>query len=457
MGYFIMSTQKTYHIVTYGCQMNIHESEKIAGVAEKLGFIHTKTVEEADLVVFNTCCIRENAEHRAAGNIGALKQIKRKNKDMIIAVCGCLTQQEGMAENFAKKFPFVDIFFGTHNVEEFETLLLNRLKGKKRQISLWEKEKAVNETLPKKRTSYPNAWVNVMYGCNNFCTYCIVPYVRGRERSRKMQDVVNEVRGLVLEGYKEITLLGQNVNSYGKDLNDGSNFASLIRALKDVDGDFWIRFMTSHPKDLSEDLVLAMKENPHVCHSLHLPVQAGSNAVLRAMNRKYTAEDYLNEIKMLKTHIPDCSVTSDLMVGFPGETEEDFLDTMKLVEAVRYLNAFTFVYSRRKGTVADKMENQVSEDVKKDRIMRLIALQNEITREISATYQDKETVVLCEDYDEKKSLYLGRNQYGLMAYFPWNSEQILPIGKFLKVKITEVGGISLYGEVLEETKWLSHQ
>jgi len=451
-----MATQKTYHIVTYGCQMNIHESEKLAGIAEKLGFIHTETVENADLVVFNTCCIRENAEHRAAGNIGALKQIKRKNKNMIIAVCGCLTQQKGTAEDFAKKFPFVDIFFGTHNVEEFETLLLNRLNGKKRQISLWEKEGNVNETLPKKRTSYPNAWVNVMYGCNNFCTYCIVPYVRGRERSRKMQDVVNEVRGLVLEGYKEITLLGQNVNSYGKDLGDDTNFASLIRALGEIKGDYWIRFMTSHPKDLSEDLVIAMKENPHVCHSLHLPVQAGSNAVLHAMNRKYTAEDYLNKIQMLRKHIPDCSVTSDLMVGFPGETEEDFVDTMKLVSSVRYLNAFTFVYSRRKGTVADKMDCQVPEETKKDRIMRLISLQNDITREISAEYQGKETVILCEDYDEKKQLYLGRNQYGLMVYFAWRQESI-PVGKFLRVKITEVGGISLYGEVLEETQWLSHQ
>ncbi len=451
-----MFTQKTYHVITYGCQMNIHESEKLAGVAEKLGFIHTENPEKADLVIFNTCCIRENAEHRAAGNIGALKQIKRQNKNMIIAVCGCLTQQSGMAENFAKKFPFVDIFFGTHNVEEFETLLRNRLQRKKRQISLWEKEGPVNETLPKKRTSYPNAWVNVMYGCNNFCTYCIVPYVRGRERSRKIEDVVSEVKSLVLDGYREITLLGQNVNSYGKDLNDGSNFAKLIRELGKIEGNYWLRFMTSHPKDLSEDLVLAMKENPHVCHSLHLPVQAGSDKVLKEMNRKYTANAYLDKVQMLKKYIPDCTLTSDLMVGFPGETEDDFISTMDLVKTVRYLNAFTFVYSRRKGTVADKMENQIPEDVKKDRIMRLIALQNEITREISAGYENQETVILCEDFDDKKGLFLGRNQYGLMVYFPWESKDS-PVGKFLKVTITKVGGISLYGEVLEETVWAFRQ
>lgn len=443
-----------YHIVTYGCQMNTHESEKIAGVLEDFHYVSTDVIEEADVVVFNTCCIRENAEQRAEGNIGKMKPLKKINKDIIVAVCGCMTQQDGAAKRLSQKFPFIDIIFGTHNLDKFAEFLAARLAGKKRIIAVDEKEGAVTEGLSFSRTSYPNAWVNIMYGCNNFCTYCIVPYVRGRERSRKMENVLSEIRSLVQEGYREITLLGQNVNSYGKDLNDGSSFAALIREMGKIEGNYWVRFMTSHPKDLSEEVVLAIRDNPHMCKSIHLPVQAGSDEVLRRMNRKYTSADYLKRVEMIRSYLPDCTITSDLMVGFPGETDEDFEDTMKLVRKVRYSNAFTFVYSRRKGTVADKMEDQVPESVKRERIMRLIDLQNGITREISKSYENKECTILCEDYDDKKDLYLGRNEYGHMVYFTAKENMI---GKFLKVKIHEVGGISLFGDLVEETVWLSRQ
>ncbi len=434
---------KKYFITTYGCQMNVHESEKIAGALTSLGYIEASDETEADVIVFNTCCIRENAEDKAEGNIGAFKKLKAERKDdLIIAVGGCMTQQRGYAELLKKKFPFIDIIFGTFNLEDFKELFLKRIRTKKRVLSVLENEQEVKEGAIKTRTSYPNAWVNVIYGCNNFCSYCIVPYVRGRERSRKPEDIIDECRELIREGYKEITLLGQNINSYGKDLGN-VDFAYLIREISKLDGEFRLSFMTNHPKDLSEDLIIALSESKKVSKKIHLPIQSGSNRILKLMNRKYTREDYLNNVYKLRKYIPDISITSDIMVGFPTETEEDFLDTLDLVEKVRFASAFTFIYSKRKGTVAESMEGQVDEKVSKDRIMRLINLQNEISREFSASAVSTEVEILCEDYDEKKKAYLGRDTYGRMAYFKGDKEDI---GKFIKLSIEKAEGISLLGK-----------
>ena len=435
---------KKYFITTYGCQMNIHESEKIAGILAELGYTSADREENADIIVFNTCCIRENAEDRAEGNIGALKKLKKLKKELIVAVGGCMTQQKDYALKLKEKFPFLDIIFGTHNLEDFKSLLTKRLTRNKKIIEILDKEGEVKEGTPKTRTSFPNAWVNIMYGCNNFCTYCIVPYVRGRERSRKLEDIVCECRELVQSGYKEITLLGQNVNSYGKDL-DGVNFAMLIREISKIDGKFRLRFMTNHPKDFTEDLIKAISSSDKVCKSVHLPVQAGSTRILKLMNRRYTKEDYLEKIEMLKKYIPDVAITTDIMVGFPTETEQDFLDTVDLVERVQFAGAFTFVYSKRNGTPASIMDGQIGEDVSKDRIMRLIELQNSINRKNSQSYKDKIVEILCEGFDSKKNCYFGRDVYGRMAYF--KSEKDL-FGEFVNVMITKTGGISLVGELV---------
>ena len=437
--------EKHYHIITYGCQMNVHESEKIAGTLKKMGYEPVADSEDADIVVFNTCCIRENAENHAYGNIGALKKLKKSKKDLLIAVGGCMTQQPGKAEELKKKFPFVDIVFGTHNLDELQKLVELKLKRKKSVVDVWEKEGEISEKDEPFRTSYPNAWVNIMYGCNNFCTYCIVPYVRGRERSRRPEHIVAEVRSLLDEGYKEITLLGQNVNSYGNDADGAFNFPDLLREICQDKRKFRLRFMTSNPKDFTEDLVAAIAENPQICRLVHLPVQAGSDRILQKMNRKYTSGEYLDKVKMLRKRIPDCQITTDIMVGFPTETEEDFQKTLDLVDAADFSTAFTFVYSRRSGTVAAEMEGQIPEDVQKDRIMRLVSLVNSKTREKSKEYLGKIVEILCEDYDGKKGVYLGRDEYGRMGYFP-SSENV--VGKFVNVKITEASGVSLTCEIV---------
>ena len=434
---------KKYLIYTYGCQMNLHESEKLAGILEKLGYTATQNEADANVILFNTCCIRENAEERADGNIGALKQLKKKNKDLIIGVCGCMTQQVGYAQKLHERFPFIDIIFGTHNLEDFEQLFKQKLSQRKAVISVWEKEGAIKEGTPKCRTSFPNAWVNITYGCNNFCTYCIVPYVRGRERSRKLEDILAECKSLVQQGYKEITLLGQNVNSYGNDL-EGVDFATLIDEVSKIEGDFRLKFMTNHPKDLTEKLVLSIKNSNKTVKSIHLPVQAGSNRILKLMNRKYTREDYLEKVKILRKHIPDIAITTDIMIGFPTETHEDFLDTLNLVKEVRFAGSFTFIYSQRNGTPAAKMEGQIDEQTSKERIMQLIDTQNAINREHSSEYLNKTVTILCEGYDEKKDLFLGRDTYGRMVYFNGTPEHI---GKFVNVKITKTGGISLIGQL----------
>ncbi len=433
-----------YCIVTYGCQMNLHESEKLAGIMESLGYKKTEDENVADVVIFNTCCIRENAEQKAEGNIGALKQLKRKNKNMIIAVGGCMTQQKGKAESLLKEFPFIDIIFGTHNLEQFKKLFIEKQNLKKSLIDVWKNEGEVMEGVEKSRTSFPNAWVNISYGCNNFCSYCIVPYVRGRERSRKLEDIVKECKDLIGEGYKEITLLGQNVNSYGHDL-ENTDFPSLIREISKIEGKFRLRFMSNHPKDLTEEMVKAIAESNKTCKSIHLPVQSGSTKILKLMNRKYTREDYLDKIKLLRSYIPDICITTDIMVGFPTETEEDFNDTLNLAKEVRFSGAFTFIYSKRQGTPAANMDFQIDEETSKRRIMKLIDLQNSFNREDSKSYLGKTIEILCEGFDDKKNKFLGRDTYGRMAYFDGDNL----IGRFVNVKITETGGISLLGEVEE--------
>ena len=435
---------KRYHVVTYGCQMNLHESEKLAGILVDLGYSFVEDINLADIIVFNTCCIRENAEDRAEGNIGALKGLKKKNK--IIAVGGCMTQQKGKAELLKKKFPFIDIIFGTHNLEDFKSLIEKKLAQKKSVISVWDKEGKVVEGTSKCRTSFPNAWVNITYGCNNFCTYCIVPYVRGRERSRREEDIINECKTLIKEGYKEITLLGQNVNSYGKDLGD-TDFSTLLTKICQIDGDFRLRFMTNHPKDFTEKLIKTIANEPKICHHVHLPVQAGSNRILNLMNRRYTREDYFEKVELLRKYIPDIAITTDVMVGFPTETEEDFLDTVDLMKKVEFSGAFTFIYSRRSGTPAAEMDGQIDEEMGKKRVALLIDLQNANNRAQSKNYLGKTVQILCEGFDDKKNKYFGRDTHSRMAYFDSNINEI---GNFVNVKITSAGGISLMAEKVND-------
>ena len=426
--------------------MNVHESEKIAGILREKGYsTSTESEEEADIIVFNTCCIRENAENHAFGNIGNLKKLKKRKKELIVAVGGCMAQEEGKAQLLKEKFPFIDIIFGTHNVAELGALIDALREKRKKQVSVLPERKETEDRITPVRTSYPNAWVNITYGCNNFCTYCIVPYVRGRERSRRAEVILEEVESLVREGYKEITLLGQNVNSYNSDGQGGMSFPELLDRCARIEGKFRLRFMTSHPKDFTKELALVMQKHDKICNLLHLPVQAGSDRILALMNRRYTREKYLGEIRMLRELIPNCAVTTDLIVGFPTETEEDFLQTLSLVKEADFSSAFTFVYSPRTGTKAAQMEGRIPEEVSKDRIMRLVEAVNENTRLKSLEYVGKVTEILCEDYDEKKGLYLGRNESGRMGYFASGKNVI---GEFVNLRVEKANGISLFGTLV---------
>ena len=429
-----------YHIVTYGCQMNLHESEKIAGILRASGYDEEAPLEEADIIVFNTCCIRENAENHAFGNIGALKKLKKSRRGLIVAVGGCMAQEAGKARLLKEKFPFVDIIFGTHNLSELPDLLA-RKKNERRVVSLYDARRGAEDGIQAYRTGYPNAWVNITYGCNNFCSYCIVPYVRGREVSRRADDILREVSALAAQGYHEITLLGQNVNSY----RDGEvDFPALLDRVASVEGNFRLRFMTSHPKDFSERLVEVVQKHPNICNLVHLPAQSGSDRILSLMNRRYTREQYLQKVAMLRTAIPDAEITTDLIVGFPTETEEEFLQTLSLVREADFSSAFMFVYSPRTGTKAAEMQGRIPEEVAKDRLTRLIACVNENTRKKSERYVGRTAEVLCEDYDAKKGLYFGREPLGRMGYF---RSETNCVGQFVRLKVTDARGISLYGEL----------
>lgn len=444
-----------YKIVTYGCQMNVHESEKLAGMLEGMGAVPAAEGESADVIVFNTCCIRDNAERRALGNIGVVKAEKKKNPALVIAVCGCMTQQDGMADTIKQRYPYVDIVLGTRNIsrlpEEIDKVLRTRAAAKKSSkryrafdTSCVPDYLAADESTPVTRTSFPNAWVNIIYGCNNFCTYCIVPYVRGRELSRPMSSVLDEVRRTVDAGYGEITLLGQNVNSYGHDLTGGESFAGLLRAIDRIEGKFRVRFMTSHPKDLTAEVVEAMASSDKICSNIHLPVQSGSDKVLKDMNRRYTREKYFSLVSMLREAMPDIGITTDVMVGFPTESEEDFLDTMDLVRRVRFSNAFTFIYSPRGGTPAAAMP-QIPYEVKRRRIGELIALQNSVTKELSEDYIGKTYEVLAEDVSEKhENMLCGRTESGRLVTFAGDAGLV---GSFVDVRITEARSASLFGHI----------
>lgn len=447
MNSIIDFKNKKYCVVTYGCQMNLHESEKISGLLSGMGMSAVNEPENADVVVFNTCCIRDTAERRSLGNIGKMKELKKKNKNLLIVVTGCMTQQNGFAENMKERYQYVDVILGTHNISDLENQIRIRLEKKKRVAAVLDTDGYIDdETTPVTRTSFPNAWVNINYGCNNFCTYCIVPYVRGRERSRDVKSIISECEKLINDGYKEITLLGQNVNSYGNDVPDENvNFANLLREVAKIDGKFRIRFMTSHPKDLTEDVVKAIRDNDKICNNIHLPIQAGSNSVLKNMNRRYTREHYLGLIDMIRRYLPDCGITTDIMVGFPYETEEDFLDTMDIVEKVRFSTAFTFIYSVRKGTKAAEMP-QIPYEIKQNRIKRLIARQNEITEEISKDYVGNVYEILVEGMQEKKNGYVvGRTESGRLVSAKGDESMI---GEFKNVKITAVKNAQLLGEIL---------
>ena len=368
-----------YFIVTYGCQMNVHESEKIAAILEGLGYEACEKREDADIIVFNTCAIREGAEDRVFGNVGNLKKQKKRNKNLIIAVCGCMTQKETTAQKLMQTFPFVDIVIGTFNLPKLGYFIEAVKKGRQLEIL---NEGDIDEVLPYKRTSGENAWVNIMQGCNNFCTYCIVPYVRGREKSRKEENILKEIKEIIKEKkYKKITLLGQNVNSYGQDLNDGSSFSKLLKDICALDGDFKLSFMTSHPKDLTDDVIDVIASEEKIEKYIHLPAQSGNDRILKIMNRKYTREKYLSIIKKIREKIPNCRITSDFIVGFPTETEEEFEDTFSLVKEVRFDSIFAFMYSPREGTVASKMEDQIPEKVKHQRVNKLLKLEKQIQLE----------------------------------------------------------------------------
>ncbi|MEG1581922.1 MAG: tRNA (N6-isopentenyl adenosine(37)-C2)-methylthiotransferase MiaB [Clostridia bacterium] len=438
-----------YFIATYGCQMNVHESEKIAGVLEELGYCACTRAIDADIVVFNTCAIRESAETKILGNIGALKPIKAIKKDLIIVLCGCMTQQEGMSASIHKKFPFVDIIIGTHNLASLKDFIIQRQNEKKFITeTLNSCDIAGRDNMKVTRTSGYNAWVNIMYGCNNFCSYCIVPYVRGREVSRPIDDIINEIKDLLKQGYCQITLLGQNVNSYGNDLGGLVNFAMLLRKIDEISGKFRIRFMTSHPKDLSSEVIDVIASSSKICHYIHLPVQSGSNKILELMNRKYTREKYLKTITEIKSKIPDVQFSSDIIVGFPTETEEDFNDTLRLIEEVKYEQLFVFMYSKRKGTIAEKMDGQVELAEKKRRISVLLEKQNQIATGISESYIGTILEVLVDDVSPKNDkILLGSTFAGKTISF-YGDKRL--VGKFIYVKIIKAKHTTLFGEIVEE-------
>lgn len=439
-----MKKTKTYHITTFGCQMNEHDSETIAGMLSERGFQESLTRDDADVVIFNTCSVRENADKRFFGTLGQLKKIKKNNPEFTVCVCGCMMQQQHVIDSIKSKYPWVDVIFGTHNIHQFPELLESVMAEKEKIVNVWEDGGEIVEGLPAKRLYKHKAFVNIMYGCNNFCTYCIVPYTRGRERSRKPEEILREVRELVADGVCEVTLLGQNVNSYHGDEN--TDFADLIYMLNEVEGLERIRFMTSHPKDLSDKLIQAYVDCEKLCNYIHLPVQCGSSRVLERMNRRYTREDYLELIRKLRTAVPDITISTDIIVGFPGETEEDFQETLNLVEAVEYDSAFTFLYSIRKGTPAENYPDQIPEDVKHERFNRLVDLVNTISAKKNAAYEGRFEKVLVEGSSKNNdATYTGRTDGFKLINFEGTEEMV---GKIVDVQVTEGKTFSLEGKVV---------
>ena len=441
----ILSRGLTFYIESYGCQMNDHDAEKLAGMLQSCGYQKATEKFEADLILFNTCCVREHAELRVFGNIGALKKLKDEKPQLMIGVCGCMMQQEDVAQKLFKRFPFVDLVFGTHELYRFPVLLEAALNGE-RTISVTQIDGEIAEGLPVERSGRFQTNVTIMYGCDNFCSYCIVPYVRGRERSRASADIIGEIESLAQAGFKEITLLGQNVNSYRGDGGETS-FAKLLRMANEVKGVERLRFMTSHPKDLSMELIHAIAECSKVCSHIHLPVQSGSDRILKRMNRGYTREKYLGLVNMLRENIKGIELTTDIIVGFPGETEEDFSDTLSLVQEANFSAAYTFMYSPRNGTSAARMEEQLDKAVKKERLARLNELQAELLKKSNEKFLGMEGTVLVEGCDTRAvPMAYGKLENFKMVYFP-GDETLL--GQLKRVRITKTQSNSLFGEALE--------
>lgn len=434
---------KTFHITTFGCQMNEHDSEVMAGMLLEKGFESVKERRDADVAIINTCSVRENADKRFFGTLGQLKRRKKENPDFIVCVCGCMMQQQHVIDTIKTKYPWVDIIFGTHNIHQFPDLVDHALSEKKKQIEVWPDGGEIVEGLPSKRLFESKALVNIMYGCNNFCTYCIVPYTRGRERSRDPEEIIREVRTLVSDGVKEIMLLGQNVNSYHGD--GETDFADLIYKLNEIEGLERIRFMTSHPKDLSDKLIQAFVDCDRLCKNIHLPVQSGSSRILKRMNRKYTKEQYLELAAKLKEAVPGITMSTDIIVGFPGESEEDFEETLDLVRTVRYDSAFTFLYSIRKGTPAENYDDQIPEEIKHERFNRLVELINSISAEKNAAYAGRIERVLVEGASKTNSKTLsGRTDGFKLVNFEGTKDMV---GKLIDVEITEGKTFSLDGRL----------
>ena len=430
-------------VQTFGCQMNARDSEKLLGILQEIGYEPSES-EEADIVVYNTCTVRENANLRVYGRLGQLRGLKRKNPHMIIALCGCMMQEKEVVEKIQKSYSFVDAVFGTYNIFKLAELLYNRWESGKMVIDIWDSQKQVVEELPTVRKFPFKSGVNIMYGCNNFCTYCIVPYVRGREKSREPRDIIREIERLADDGVKEIMLLGQNVNSYGKTLDNPVSFAQLLKEIEKIDGIERIRYMTPHPKDFCEELLDVMSQSSKICNNIHFPLQSGSTRLLKAMNRQYTKEQYLNWVDKIREKLPDVSLTTDIIVGFPGETEEDFEDTLDVVRKAQFDSAYTFIYSKRTGTPAASMENQIPEDVVKERFNRLLETVGEVSHSISARYENTDTQVLVESLDDHEpGLVTGRMTNNMLVHFPGTADMI---GKLVDVRLTECKGFYYMGK-----------
>lgn len=436
----------SYYITTFGCQMNVHDAEVLAGILDAMGYHAASSPEEADLILMNTCCVRENAENRTFGHLGNLKGLKEARPGRIIGVCGCMTQESGNVERIKASYPHVDLVFGTHNLHQLPELLQRLQDGERPVIEIWESDGAVHEGLPVRRGNPFKAWVTIMYGCNNFCSYCIVPQVRGRERSREPDVILGEIQGLKAAGFREVTLLGQNVNSYGLDRTEREwDFPHLLREIAAI-GIPRVRFQTSHPKDLSDELITVMAANPNICHHLHLPIQAGSSRILQLMNRHYTKESYLELINKIRAAIPDIALTTDIIAGFPGETEADFRETLDLVEKVRYDGAFTFIYSPRANTAALTMGDTVSTPEKRERLQRLIELQNWISRECNEAWVGRATELLVDGPSERNpAIWSGRMSQNKLVHF--QPQAGLKPGDLVQVEISHAQTFTLEGKL----------
>ena len=451
MGYVASLNEglnKKAFIETYGCQQNVSDSEIISGMLVSMGYEITSSKDDADFIIYNTCAVRENAELKVYGNLGALKHLKKRKPDVILAVCGCMMQQESVKEEIRRKYKHIDIVFGTHSLYRFPEILSRVITEKTRVMDVIESEGAIFEDLPVNKAEGPCAWVSVMYGCNNFCSYCIVPYVRGRERSRDKENIIREVREAALRGCKEVTLLGQNVNSYGNDLEEEIDFADLLTMVCKVDGIERVRFMTSHPKDISDKLIDTMAREPKICKQLHLPLQAGNNRVLKTMNRRYTRESYMEKIEKIKSRMPGITLTTDIIVGFPGETTEEFEDTIKVLKEVRYDTIFSFIYSKRPGTPASEMEDVISSEEKKSNFDRMLKVQDVISKEKNLALEGKILKVLVEGKSKNNDAFLaGKTEGGKTVNFSGDESLI---GNFANVEITDAKTWSLMGKYVEK-------